>query len=460
MEKSQRLGTLPIKKLLISLSVPSIISLLINAVNVTIDRMFVGTFVGTLGISAVTVCYGIYLLMQGFSQLVATGAASMVAIQLGKKSKVGSQKVAGNTITLSLILTLFITVVGIIFIKPLLSLYGADEVIMPMATEYMRVLFIGSGLFIFAQTLNCLIRGMGFAKIAMIFFFADIITNIGMDALFVIVFKMGVFGAGLATMLSSGICAVLAAIFLVIKNKEVKIKFKDLILDKSITKSILSIGIASAMMQLSISILSLICNRVALSVGGIDCVAVYGIITTIMTMVYMPTIGISQGMQPIVGFNIGANNYSRVKLAFKNALVFGIGFSFVLTALIEIFANYIMYLFGGNGVNIMSTLGVFGLRISCATLPVFTAILMCETYFQSVKKPIFSFVLITLRQIVVIIPLIFILSNYFKMSGLFFSSVISDLSVGIVTVIFIIIELKRLTNLSKNQENDSIVTAC
>lgn len=450
MDKLEQLEKEPIKKLLLSLSIPSIISLLMNSINIAADRMFVGNFVGTKGISAITVSYGIYLLMQGVSQLVSVGAASAIAIKLGKRDHNGAEKVLGNVFTLSFLISICISVLGLVFMKPLLKLYGANNDIMYLAVQYTRVFLLGSSLFVFAQSLNCIIRGMGNAKQAMINFLVDIVMNIIMDIIFVCILHMGVLGAALATTLSSGICAFMAFYYLAAKEKNVKIKIHNLKLNCKIVKSIIGIGVASAIIQLSMSMSSLVYNRISMLYGGSKCVAVYGIVSTLLLLVYMPIIGLTQGMQPIISYNLGAGKINRIKETLVTGLVYGTGFTTISALLMEVFSKQIMMGFGGKNDPVLLPMGIIALRISMISIPLLGIILICANYFQYIKQSGKSVVLTLLRQIVLIIPFVIIFPTILGVNGIFIAGVASDFLVGLMAIIILLGEKKRLDKLILN----------
>ncbi len=444
MKKTERLEKEPVKKLLLNMAIPSIISLLMNSINVTVDRMFVGICVGTVGISAVTISYGIYLLMQGLSQLVSVGSASVIAIKLGKQNQKDAEKVLGNVFTLSFMLSLLISFIGYIFMRPLLRIYGANNEIIQYAVEYTSVLIIGSLFFVFAQSLNCVIRGMGYAKRAMVNFMADIITNIIMDFIFVYLLHLGVFGAALATTLSSGICAILAFCYLCSKKNNVRINKKNFKLDRNIVKSIIMIGCASAVIQLTMSLSTLIYNRVALIYGGTTCVAAYGIVSTLLLLVYMPIIGLTQGMQPIIGYNLGAGNISRIKETLKYGLLYGTCFTIIALLLMELFSETLINGFGGKNDYELLKLGIRGLKLTAASLPLFGIVLISVNYFQYIKKSSISMILTLFRQIVLIIPLVIILPIFYGINGIFTASLAADIISGIVAIILLVREITIL----------------
>lgn len=191
MEKSEQLKSETISKLILKLSMPAIFSLLCNSINMAIDRMFIAKGVGTLALSAVTVAFGLYLIMQACSQLIGAGASSTAAIQLGKGNREKAEKIVGHTFFLSVILAIAILVVGLLCLNPLLKLYGADNENIAYAQEYASVMFTGAICFVLAQSMNSIVRGMGYAKRSLVNFLSSIIINLILDALFVLVFKWG-----------------------------------------------------------------------------------------------------------------------------------------------------------------------------------------------------------------------------------------------------------------------------
>ncbi|WP_324824232.1 MATE family efflux transporter [Sinanaerobacter sp. ZZT-01] len=214
---------------------------------------------------------------------------------------------------MSFILAIAISIIGILCLNPLLKLYGADAENNTYTREYTSVMFLGTICFVLAQSMNSLVRGMGYAKRSLINFISSIIVNLILDAIFIFIFNWGVKGAAFATIIGNLLCAVLAIQFLYSKKNTIRLRVPNLRLDKEIVSKILSIGISGFIGQFALSLVALVFNHVCRIYGGSTAVAAYSIISTIFMLVYMPLIGLGQGIQPIVGYNYGAKIYFRVR---------------------------------------------------------------------------------------------------------------------------------------------------
>ncbi|RDY33074.1 MATE family efflux transporter [Lachnotalea glycerini] len=456
MNKQEKLEKQPINSLVFSLAAPSIVSLLMNSINIAIDRIFIGIGVGTVGITAVTVAFGIYLMIQGLSQLVSGGAASTVALKLGKKNIEDAEKVIGNTVILSLMLSLFISIMGYICMNPIIKLYGGSGQVFNDAREYASVLILGCVCFVYAQSLNSIIRGMGNAKAAMINFLIDIFLNIVMDAIFIFVFHMGVFGAALATTLSSGVCAVIAFIQLCSTKNPAKIKPKYFKLEKNIVKTIVFIGIPSCITQIAMSVVALVFNRACLKYGGETGVAAYGIVTAVCLLINMPIVGLALGIQPIIGYNYGAHAIDRVKETLKVGFKAGTLFVTAAFLIVELFAGQIVNIFGSSDDLELYHLATKALRLSQIMLPILAIQVIGTFFFQYIGEAKKSILLSALRQIIVLIPLILLLPIKFGMNGIFISQSVSDLISGTIIIRFIMKEIKLLNKVEENKNVEEI----
>lgn len=444
MENSEQLKNQPLSRLIVSLSAPAIISLLCNSVNMAIDRMFIAKGVGTIALSAVTIAFGLYLIMQACSQLIGAGASSATAIQLGKGNRENAEKIVGNAFTLSFLLALVISIVGLFCLTPLLKLYGADMENISFAHDYAGVMFMGAICFVFAQSMNSIVRGMGYAKRSLINFLSSIIVNIILDALFIFIFKWGVKGAAVATVIGNFICAVLAIQFLCSHKIAIKLRRKNMKPEKKIIFSILSIGISGFIGQFALSIVTLVFNHVCRIYGGNTAVAAYGIISTIFMLVYMPMIGLGQGIQPIVGYNYGSKIYSRVKDTLLKSFQYATIFCIAMFLIFEIFSPQIISVFGGASDPELSLIAVIGLRIYGLMTPVIGMQMVGANFFQYIGKVKQSMFLSALRQMILLLPLTLILPIFFKITGIWAATPISDGVSFIITIMFVKIELDKL----------------
>lgn len=444
MDKSEQLKNQPLSRLIVSLSAPAIISLLCNSINMAIDRMFIAKGVGILALSAVTIAFGLYLIMQACSQLIGAGAASATAIQLGKGNKDNVEKIVANALTLSFLLALIISVVGLLCLTPLLKLYGADAGNLSFAHDYAGVMFMGAICFVLAQSMNSIVRGMGCAKRSLINFVSSIIVNLVLDALFVFVFKWGVRGAALATVIGNFVCAILAIQFLCSKKNTNKLHVKNMKLDRAVVNSILSIGVSGFIGQFALSIVTLVFNHVCGIYGGNTAVAAYGIISSVFMLVYMPMIGLGQGIQPIVGYNYGSKYYSRVKDTLMRAFQFATAFCVVMFLIFELFSPQIISAFGGANDLELSAIAVTGLRVYGLMTPLIGMQMVGANFFQYIGKVKQSMFLSALRQMILLIPLALILPIAFKMTGIWAATPVSDGVSFVITIILVRIEIKKL----------------
>lgn len=444
MEKLEQLRTQPLPKLIVSLSGPAVISLLTNSVNMAIDRMFIARGVGTLALSAVTVAFGLYLIVQACSQLIGVGASVATAIELGRGNIERAEKLVGNALLLSVALALMISIIGLFCLDPLLKLYGADGDNLSFAHSYGSVLFSGAICFVLAQSMNNIVRGMGYAKRSFLHFLSSILVNLVLDALFLFVFHWGVQGAALATVLGNLVCAILAIQFLCSKKMKVRLRLGNLNLRKETVIGILSLGVSGFIGQLALSLVSLALNRTCQMYGGTEAVAAYGIISTVFLLVYMPIIGLGQGIQPIVGYNYGAGLHSRVKAALWKAFQYGTCFCMFLFLLFEMFAPQIVSAFGGSQNEQMAITAVTGIRIYGLMLPTVGVQMIGANFFQFIGKIRTSMFLSALRQLLLFIPLALLLPVFFQMAGVWSAAPLSDFTSFVITVWLVRREWKRL----------------
>lgn len=453
MEKSEQLKSETITKLILKLSMPAIFSLLCNSINMAIDRMFIAKGVGTLALSAVTVAFGLYLIMQACSQLIGAGASSTAAIQLGKGNREKAEKIVGNAFFLSIILAIAILVVGLLCLNPLLKLYGADNENIAYAHEYASVMFTGAICFVLAQTMNSIVRGMGYAKRSLVNFLSSIIINLILDALFVLVFKWGVKGAAFATVIGNFVCVVLAIQFLCSNRASVKLHLMNIKPDKEIIKTILSIGVSGFIAQFALSIVTLVFNHVCRVYGGNTAVAAYGIISTVFMLIYMPMIGLGQGIQPIVGVNYGSQHFQRVKETLIKAFEYATIFCVLMFLIFEIFSPQIILAFGGASDLSLSEIAVTGMRIYGIMTPFVGMQMVGANFFQYIGKAKQSMFLSALRQIILLIPLTLILPIFFNMSGVWAATPLSDGISFVITMALVKIELTVLNKVDKTNSD-------
>ena len=435
MEVAEKIKTQPIPKLIWALSAPAVLSLLLNALNTAIDGIFVAKSAGITALSAVTVSFGVILIIQALSLLIAAGASASISLKMGKSDKQGAEKIIGSACMLSILFSAAITIIGLLTIKPLLSLYGANADNMVYAKEYITVILSGSFFFVTAQSMNNCVKGMGYAKRAFLNSLSSVVTNTILDAVFIFVFKWGVFGAALSTVIGNCVCMLLAMQFLCSKKSAGNLKPSNINLSAS--KKIMSTGAPASIPQFALSLVSLTFNHVAAFYGGNVGVAAYGIMYNTTMLVYMPIIGLGQGIQPIFGFNYSAGNYTRVRSTLKYSVTCATIFAAGMFLVIELFSSQIISTFGGAGNKALMDMAVPGIRIFTLLLPAVGFQMISANYFQYIGKVKQSVVLSALRQLLLLIPFAILLPTVFEVTGIWIATPTADFISLIVTAIFV-----------------------
>ena len=454
MDSSKQLGEENIGKLLIKFSVPAIIGMLVNGLYNVVDRIFIGRGIGKLALSGVTVTFPIAIMIMAFAMLVGIGSAALISIKLGQQKKEEAEHILGNAFTLLIILSILVTVLGLIFLEPLLLKIGASKDILPYAKEYIIIILIGAIFQSVGFGLNNTIRSEGNPRAAMFTMLIGGILNTILDPIFIFIFHMGTRGAAIATIISQAVSMIWVLYYFFGGNSVLKIRYKNLKLDTKVVKSIFAIGMSPFSMQLAASIVSIISNRSLVKYGGDLALGAMGVIMSVVMMVLMPTFGINQGCQPIIGYNYGAKNYKRVKHALKLAILAATAITTTGFMLIQVFPRQIISLFNKDPELI--AIGSHGIRIYLLMLPIIGFQIVSSNYFQAIGKAKISIFLGLSRQVILLIPLLFILPRFFGLNGVWMSGPCSDAIASIITAIFIFVEIRHLNKLH-GEDKDIII---
>lgn len=446
MERTKSLGTDSVGKLLAKYSIPAIIGMLVMASYNLVDRIFVGRGVGSLALSGIAVTMPIIIIVMGFGLLVGIGATSLVSIRLGEKNKDGAERILGNAITLSLLLSLVLTLAIWFYMEPFLILLGASGQVLVYATEFSRIAVWTIIFQSLTMTLNNVIRGQGDPKLAMVTMIVGSVINIILNPIFIFTLHWGIQGSAYATLISNVISSVWVFWYFRTKRSHLKIHWKYLNLDWEIIKSILKIGISPFMMQVLASVVVTISNQSLAHWGGDLAIASLGIINAIYMLVFMPVVGINQGVQPIIGYNFGAKNYKRVHEALRLSIIAASAISVSAFIIIMLFDKQIVQAFSKNDLN-LTAIGSHGLKIIAIMMPFFGFQIIVSGYFMAVNKAKHSAILTLLRQAILLIPLLIILPRYLHVDGVWLSTPIADFMSTILSGIFMYAEMKKLTQL-------------
>lgn len=451
-----------IGKLLLKFSIPCILSLLISSLYNIVDQIFIGHGVGYLGNGATNVVFPLTLIALSLALFIGDGTGAFLSICLGKEDYESGKRSVGSAITLLIATSVFLTLIYTVNLSHILNTFGATEANMSYAIEYFNYIMIGIPFFMFATTVNGIIRADGNPGFAMLSMVTGAVINVVLDALFIFVFKWGMMGAGLATSLGQIVSAIVSLTY-IFRMNAFKLSLKDFLPNPILAKS-LPLGISSLITQLSIVITLGFTNNALVSYGamskyGSDIpLTSFGIVFKVLQIFISIVVGIAIGAQPIVGFNLGAKKFERIKETYFLMLRAEIILGIVATLTFELFPNQIIGIFGTENA-LYTEFGVQALRIYLCLI-VFSAVQKSSAIFlQSLGKPGLSMSLSLLRDVILIIPLVIILTDRLGVEGILYTAPVADFVAFIVTVVYIQYVMRHLSTLSSNQKQTESKTS-
>lgn len=399
----------PIGKLLLKLALPTVAAQIINMLYNIVDRIYIGHIkgVGALALTGVGVCMPIIMIVTAFAALVGNGGAPRASIFMGKGENDSAEKTLGNCFTLQIMISVVLTAVLLIWNRDLLMAFGASENTIEYAVSYMNIYAVGT---IFVQLtlgMNAFITAQGFAKTGMLSVLIGAVANIILDPIFIFGFGLGVRGAALATIISQAASCTWVLLFLFGKKTVLKIRVKNMGLQKKIILPSIALGLATFIMQASESVISVCFNSSLLKYGGDIAVGAMTILTSVMQFAMLPLQGLGQGAQPIISYNYGAKNVERVKNAFWLLLKVSLSYAVLLWAFIMIFPQGFAGMFTSDPELLIFT--KTALRIYTACLFLFGIQMACQMTFTSLGKAGSSIIVAVMRKFVLLIPLIYIM---------------------------------------------------
>lgn len=444
MEYVNPLGEEKVSKLLLKFSLPAIVGMMVNALYNIVDRIFIGNSsdLGANGLAGITIGFPIMILILALGILFGVGGATLFSIKLGENNKEEAENALGNAFIILLIVGFGFMILGQIFLKPLLSLFGASETVLPYSIEYMRVIFWGAAFHIISVGLNNFIRADGNPKLAMLTMFLGAGTNIVLDPIFIYVFRMGMGGAALATILSQFISATWVISYFIGKRSRNKLKLEYMKIKRHIIIKIISLGLPGFMIQISNSLLNIVLNKNLLFYGGDIAVSGMGIINSLQTILLMPIVGLNQGVQPIISFNFGAKKYSRVKTAVKLAIIAATTVVIIGYIITRLFPEQMIALF--NREPALLSFGKYALITWFLCLPVVGFQIISANFFQAIGRPKSAMFLTLTRQIILLIPAIIIFSKFWDINGLLYAAPFADFFSALLTGIWFYYGIKNL----------------
>lgn len=459
MNRAQQLGEEKISKLLLTFSIPAIIGMLVNALYTVVDRIFIGNAsdIGKDGIAGITFSMPIMIFMMALGMLIGIGGAALAAIRLGERKHEEAERILGNSISSIVILTVFFVTLSLIFLQPILKLFGTSQAILPFATDFLRIILLGSVFSSLTMCLNSFIRVDGQPKIAMLTMIIGAVVNVILNPLFIFVFHWGIGGAAFATVIAQFISMSWTLKYFMSAKSHLKIRIKYMTVEFPLVVRIMSIGLPSFLMQVANTFVNILLNIRLSQLGGDISISAIGIISSLQMLLIMPILGINQGVQPIIGFNFGAKRLDRVREALKLAVLSATGISVFGFIIIQAFPRFWITLFNQNPE--LVHFGVNALRAMLLMLPIIGFQIICSSYFQAIGKTHLATFLTLTRQVIILIPAIFILSSLFGIMGVVFAVPLADFVAAILTAIFITFEIKLHLNPTQDEQKNGRIVA-
>lgn len=438
---SKELGEGTISSLLIKQAVPASIGILVMSLNILVDTIFVGNWIGSIAIAAINVVLPVSFFIAALGMAIGIGGSSIISRALGADDRSKALRTFGNQITLTIILTLILVIIGLWFIDDIIPKFGGKGDIFELAKVYYRVVLYGVPFLALSMMGNTVIRAEGKPKFAMIAMIIPSVSNLLLDYLLINVLDYGMLGAGWATSISYVLCLGYISWYFLSKNSELKLAITDFVLRKNIVSEIASLGGVTLARQAIVSVTYLLLNNILYNLGGASSVTVYAIIGRMLMFALFPVLGITQGFLPIAGFNYGAQKYQRVRASIKTAIAYAMLLGFCIFLLIMTFPEFITSVFTDDTSVLKDT--PQAMRWVFAATPIVVIQLIGSAYFQAVGKALPAFLLTVSRQGFFFIPLILILPKYYGELGVWISFPLADVLSTILTAYFLSREIRN-----------------
>lgn len=454
-QQNSPFATEKISKLILRFGVPSAVSLVVNALYNIVDQIFIGQGVGFLGNAATNVAFPVVTIAMALGIFIGDGAAAFYSLNLGAGDIKRAKNGVGNSYSMLIISGVLLSILAFLFMEPLLLMFGGTPDVMPYAIRYMRIIILGFPAVIMGVGLNSSIRADGSPKYAMAIMLLGAFVNTVLDPLFILKFKMGMEGAALATILGQYATMILGLIYLP-RFKNVKFDKDAFKLRKSICTKICSLGTSSFISQAAIIAVMFVTNQLiviygAKSIYGSDIpMAVFGIAMKVYQILNATLLGLALGSQPIAGFNYGAKNYDRVRETFKTTVKISTICGIVAWVFFMFFPMQIISIFGSESA-LYNEFAVLSFRLHLPFCFITGFYVTSSILFQAIGKPKTATILSLAKQILLYIPVTFVMSLIFGIKGTLAGGAVADLITFIISFIFVSRELKELSRLNKGE---------
>jgi len=445
MKNIKELSEAKISRLMLKYFIPAFIGVFVNALYNIVDRIFIGQGVGAEALSGISVIFPVMLIMMGFGMLIGIGTGVYVSINLGKKDIDKAEKTLGTGFALMLVVSAIIMVVIYLLKVPILRSFGSTEETFQYANDY--IIIGGTFFMVIGFSLNNVIRSEGNARIGMISMILSSVTNIILDYIFIFWLDMGVKGAAYATVISMFVLMLWVLIHFRSNRAVVKLEKENIRINWGILIEIVAIGMSPFSMQIANSFVQGLLNKKLIEFGGDLAVGAMGIINSVLTLFIMAIFAINMASQPIIGFNYGAKSIQRVKDSLRISLIAATIIAICAFILIEAIPGIIVRFFNSDS-QILYDISVNGMRLIILALPIVGFQVVASTFFQSVGKAKLAMFATLFRQVIGLIPLLYILPEFFGINGVWLAYPIADTMSALVVSFLLIREWKRLPEIN------------
>lgn len=426
------LGNEDVGKLLLQYAVPSVIAMTASSLYNITDSIFIGHGVGALAISGLAITFPLMNLSAAFGSLVGVGASALMSLRLGQKDYETANNILGNLLTLNLILGTLYTIVILSFLEPILLFFGASAETLPYARDFMFIISLGNVVTHMYLGLNALLRASGNPRRSMFATIYSVIINVILAPVFIFIFKWGIRGAALATVIAQISMLIWQMSYFRNKSNFIHFQIGAFRLKRKIVVDSLSIGLSPFLMNIAASVIVIIINQGLIRYGGDLAVGAYGVINRVASLFVMVVFGLNMGMQPIAGYNFGAHQYDRVNRVLKLTIFLAAGVMTTGFLLGEIFPHAVASAFTTD--NDLIGIAVPGMRIVFIFFPIIGLQMVASTFFQSIGKAGKAIFLSLTRQVLFLLPLLLVLPSFYGIKGVWYSIPVADLLSSIIAV--------------------------
>ncbi|MDR1259104.1 MAG: MATE family efflux transporter [Tannerellaceae bacterium] len=435
------LGTERIDKLLKGYAIPAIIALTAASLYNIADSIFIGQGVGAMAIAGLALTFPLMNLAAAFGSLVGVGASTLISVKLGQQEYEGANKALGNVLTLNIVIGIVFTVIFLCFLDPILRFFGAGDLTLTYARDYMEVILAGNVVTHTYLGLNAVLRSSGHPRMAMYATLTSVVVNCLLNPIFIFGFGWGIKGSAWATVISQLISLVWQIVHFADRRQLLHFKKGIYRLKAEFVKSMLSIGLSPFLMNLCSCLVVLLINLGLKEHGGEMAIGAYGIVNRIVFLFIMIIMGLNQGMQPIAGYNFGARRFDRVTKVTKLTVYWAVGVSSFGFLICQLFPSYILRMFTDDAGLISEA--VYGLHIVFAVFPVVGFQMVASNFFLSIGKSRQAIFLSLTRQLLFLIPCLIILPHFFGIAGVWVSLPVADLTASVLTAFMIASQFRK-----------------